>query len=88
MDKKPHFFMERGSQVDLLCMVPTTYIWVSAIPVELTKRYSLVQRKCKEATRKYKDVLIYNKDYRFSEVDKSFLEQLNQSKLEVSREYD
>ena len=82
------FVMERGSQFDLLCMVPTTYIWVSAIPVELTKRYSLVQRKCKEAARKYKDVLIYNKDYRFSEVDKSFLEQLNQSKLEVSREYD
>ena len=82
------FVMERGSQFDLLCMAPTTYIWVSAIPAELLRRYSLVQRKCREAARKYKDVLIYGKNYRFSELDNKFLDYLEQSKTEVSREYD
>lgn len=82
------FVKERGSQFDLLCMAPTTYIWVSAIPDELIKRYSLVQRKCKEAARKYKDVLIYGENYHFSQLDKAFLEQLNKSKFGVSKEYD
>jgi len=82
------FVYERGSQFDLLCDVPITYIWVSPIPDDLLERYQLVQRRCKEANRKYKDVLIYKDNYRFSPLDKAFIKELDAVRQEVSqREY-
>jgi len=83
--EKRVFVYERGSQFDLLCDVPTTYMWVSPIPSELVRRHSLVQRKCREARLKYKDVLIWKNGYRFSDLDKKFIMELEKSKVEVSK---
>jgi DNA-binding transcriptional LysR family regulator len=58
------FVYERGSQFDLLCDIPHTYMWVSSIPKVLLERYRLVQRVCKDADKKYKDVLIYRNNYK------------------------
>ncbi len=79
------FVYERGSQFDLLSDVPLTYIWVSPIPQKLLDRYNLVQRRCVDAKRKYKDVLIYMENYRFNELDVIFIEELMRSKDEVSK---
>ena len=79
------FIYERGSQFDLLCDVPITYIWGSPIPEKLCQRYSLVQRRCQDANRKYKDVLIYLKNYKLSPLDELFIEELNQVKQGVSQ---
>ena len=74
------FVYERGSQFDLLCDVPHTYIWTSPLPKKLLDRYRLVQRECGEETQPYKDLLVYKKNYRFTELDKRFLEQLKKSR--------
>ncbi len=81
--KKKIYVYERGSQFDMLCQVPTTFMWVSPIPEIWLGRYDLVQRKCTEAVNKYKDVLIYHKSYDFSQLDKRYLAKLYESKNEV-----
>lgn len=79
---------ERGSQFDMLTDIPWTYMWVSPIPDALLERYGLVQRRCAGQTARYKDVLIYPREYKFTELDKKFVDQLYASKNEVAfREY-
>ena len=79
---------ERCNQFDILANIPQTYIWVSPIPNELLGRYELVQRKCHVSNHKYKDLLIYPKDYSFSDMDKKFIDKLYASKNEMAaKEY-
>ncbi len=86
--KRRIYIYERCNQFDLLTHIPTTYMWVSPIPNELLKRYELIQRKCHLANHKYKDLLIYPKGYKFTTLDKKFLDKLYESKNEVAlREY-
>ncbi len=82
--KKSIYVYERGSQFDLLSQVPTTYMWVSPVPEIWLKRFDLVQRKCKEPGQKYKDVLIYQKSYNFTQLDRKYLDKLYESKNEVA----
>jgi DNA-binding transcriptional LysR family regulator len=78
------FVYERGSQFDLLCDIPNTYIWVSPIPAELIERYNLVQRKCLDANRQYRDVLIYAENYKMTALENQFIEELQKVKKEIS----
>jgi molybdenum-dependent DNA-binding transcriptional regulator ModE len=81
--KKHIYVYERGSQFDLLCNVPLTYMWGSPIPAQLLQRYGLVQRQCEAANRKYKDVLIYAKGYRLNKLENQFLVKLNEVRDEL-----
>ncbi|MGN1372464.1 MAG: LysR family transcriptional regulator [Candidatus Coproplasma sp.] len=74
------FVFERASQFELLSSDPRTYMWVSPVPEDLLKRYGLVQRKCVDNGRVYRDVLIYRNDYKLSELDKQFIASLTKSK--------
>ncbi len=82
--KKSICVYERGNQFDLLCEVPTTYMWVSPVPEKWLTRFDLVQRKCREAGQKYKDVLIYPRNYNFSQLDRRFMDRLYESKNDVA----
>ncbi len=70
------FIYERGSQFDLLSNLPSAYMQASPIPQELQDKYGLVQKKCKEDERIYKDVLIYRNNYQFTDMDKEFVKEL------------
>ena len=74
------FIFERASQVDLLNLNPETFMWVSPTPKSLLERYNLVQRKCAENKKIYKDVLIYKKGYKLSKLDRQFITELCESK--------
>ena len=74
------FVFERASQFDLLSENPETFMWVSPLPDKLLTRYNLIQRKCKENQKIYKDVLIYKKGYKLSKLDKQFITELCASK--------
>jgi DNA-binding transcriptional LysR family regulator len=82
--KKSIYVYERGSQFDILAQVHTTYMWVSPVPEIWLSRFDLTQRKVKEKGQKYKDALIYNKDYNFTQLDRKYLDKLYESKNEVS----
>jgi DNA-binding transcriptional LysR family regulator len=82
------YVYERCSQYDLLASIPTTYMWVSPIPDNWLKRYGLVQRVCKAIGHRYRDAVIYPKDYQLTQLDRRFLDKLSEAKNEVSfREY-
>ncbi|MGN0614521.1 MAG: LysR family transcriptional regulator [Porcipelethomonas sp.] len=74
------FVFERASQFDLLSENNQLFMWVSPIPQKTLDRYGLVQRVCPENTKNYKDVLIYKKDYKLTEMDKNFITELCRSK--------
>lgn len=78
--KRRIFLFERGGQFDLLVANPETYMWVSPLPQNIIDRYDLLQRKCVDNGRKYKDVLIYRQGYRLSTLDKQFIDELCISK--------
>ena len=73
---------ERASQFEVLSENHETFMWVSPAPDKLLKRYDLVQKECDENKKIYKDVLIYRKDYKLSELDKLFISELSKSKKE------
>ena len=74
------YIFERASQFDLLEKNPETFMWVSPVPDDLLKRYGLVQKSCADNKRRYKDVLIYKKEYCLSALDKKFITELCNTK--------
>ncbi len=74
------FVFERASQFELLSQNHETFMWLSPVPQTLLDRYGLVERVCRENQKQYKDVLIYRKDYRLTELDRAFITELCRSK--------
>ena len=82
--QKRIFVYERGSQFDLLCHVPQTFMWVSPVPQELCDRYDLVQRRCAAPNNHFKDVLVYAREYTFSDLERSLINCFYEEKNAVS----
>ena len=82
IDRRIYIF-ERASQFDLLSENKETYMWVSLTSDKILERYNLVQRECEDNNRMYKDVLIYKKGYKFTDLDKQFITSL----CNVKRKY-
>jgi len=79
------FVFERGSQFELLSRDPNTYMWVSPVPQLLLDRYGLIERKCVDNKRIYKDILIHRRNYKLTPLDNMFIEELVRSKRETLR---
>ena len=74
------FIFERASQFDLLSENADTFMWVSPAPQKILDRYGLVQKKCVDNKKIYKDVLIYRNGYKLTKLDKEFIRELCDSK--------
>lgn len=74
------FIFERASQFDLLSQNSSTFMWVSPAPQDILDKYNLVQKKCSQNKKVYKDVLIYKNGYKLTELDKKFITCLCESK--------
>ena len=74
------FIFERASQFDLLSENPDTFMWVSPASQKILDRYGLVQKKCVDNQKVYKDVLIYREGYKLSKLDEQFITELCDSK--------
>ncbi len=86
--KKKVYVYERGSQFDLLQSIPDSFMWVSPIPEQLLQRYQLVQLSCSEmAGRPFRDVLISPQGYRFSNVEKGFIQRVKDVRDALNRLY-
>lgn len=70
------YVFERGSQFNILCEDPETYMWVSPMPEEILERLHLVERQCKNQAGTFRDVLVYPKGYSFTSLDKEFFKEL------------
>ena len=86
--KKKIYVYERGSQFDLLQSVPNSFMWVSPVPDALLERYQLVQIGCSEmAGRPFRDVLISPQGYRFSAVEKGFIQRVMDVRDHLNQKY-
>ncbi len=65
----------RAMQFDLLRTNPSTYMWVSPMPNDVLQANNLIQRKCRSSGQ-FKDILISRSGYRFSKLDRKFLDTL------------
>ncbi len=74
------FVFERASQFEVLSTNTETFMWVSPVPQDILERYGLVQLECEENKKVYKDVLIYQKNYKLTNLDKLFITKLCQAK--------
>ena len=74
------FIFERASQFDLLAENPETFMWVSPASQKILDRYGLVQRRCVDNKKTYKDVLIYRDGYKLTKLDKRFITALCDSR--------
>lgn len=74
------FIFERASQNDLLSRNKETFMWVSPIPQDTLDKYNLVQLDCVDNKKVYKDILIYKKGYKLTEIDKKFITALCNAK--------
>ncbi len=74
------FVFERASQFDLLSENPNTFMWVSPASQKILDRYGLVQKKCVDNKKIYKDVLIFREGYKLSKLDNQFIAELCDSR--------
>lgn len=73
---KKIYVVERGSQFEILSNIPNSFMWVSAIPQKMLDRYGLIQRKVSDADYNYKDLLVYQRSYRLTDIDRMYIEEL------------
>ncbi len=81
--KRRIFVFERASQYEILSLNDETFMWVSPISKDILTRYNLVERKCIENTKVYKDILIHRKDYKLSKLDNIFISELCNAKRNI-----
>lgn len=81
--KRRIYVYERASQFSLLSENINTFMWVSPVPKKILEQYGLVQRICNENRKIYKDVIIYQNNYKLTELDKAFISELCRVKREV-----
>ncbi len=74
------FIFERASQFELLSENPQTFMWVSPVPGDMLERFGLVERRCAENKRVYKDMLVYRKGYKLTGLDQQFITALCEAK--------
>ncbi len=73
------YILDTAAQFELMAENSNTFMWMSPAPKKLLNRYDLIQRSCADGGKKYKDVLVYRKDYKMTELDKLFIELLRAS---------
>jgi len=74
---------DRAMQFDLLQANRLAYMWVSPLPREILQRNGFVQRKCSQSCQ-FKDILISRAGYRFSALDRDFINRLYYQRNEVA----
>ena len=73
------FVFERGSQFELLEKLPSSFMWVSPVPEDTLNKYNLVAINCRASAKVYKDVLIYRKGYRLSDLERRFIQEVSKA---------
>ena len=72
--------IERAAQLELLACSPEAYLRSVPLPQALQTRYGLVEKRCPARQPIFKDMLIYRKGYRLSQLDCDFITALTRAK--------
>ncbi len=75
------YTLDTATQFELLSENPNAFMWVSPMPENLLKKHKLVQKICIDNDTEYADVLIYQKGYKFKNLDNLFIEKLKKAEI-------
>lgn len=79
------YVSERGSQLDMLRLVPGTYMWVSYVPRVILRPHNLLLRDTTPRSLLSRDVLVYAKSHHLSGYESLFVK-LVKEQYEISRQ--
>lgn len=77
---------DRFNQFHLLENVITTYMWTSPLPKHILDKYGLVQKRCSNVDRYYRDVLVYRKGLKLEPLDEQFIREVKKWRDIVARD--
>ena len=83
LNNKRILVYDRAMQFDLLRANALAYMWTSPLPGQLLEQNDLVQRKIKNSC-EFKDLLISRCGYRYSKLDRAFINELTLQRNEVA----
>ena len=84
-NEKRILIYSRAMQLDLLQHNSLTYMWTSPVPADVLSTNHLVQRRCSCSHRcQFEDILISRAGYRFSRLDRAFIDQLYLQRNQVA----
>ena len=83
LNNKRILVYDRAMQFDLLRANSLAYMWTSPLPVQLLEQNNLVQRKIKNSC-EFKDLLNSRAGYRYSKLDRDFINELTLQRNEVA----
>ena len=83
LNNKRILVYDRAMQFDLLRANSLAYMWTSPLPGQLLEQNNLVQRKIKNSC-EFKDLLISRAGYRYSKLDRDFINELTLQRNEVA----
>ncbi len=84
---KAVFVYDRCTAIELLNALPNAYMLSAPAPRAELEKYGLVQQKCDIPNERSKDVLIFQKGYKFSESDRKFIDILSEIKNEIEFDF-
>ena len=84
---KAVFVYDRCTAIELLNALPNAYMLSAPAPRAELEKHGLVQQKCDIPNERSKDVLIFQKGYKFSESDRKFIDILSEIKNEIEFDF-
>ena len=75
---------DRGSALDFLLSVPTSFMLDSPVPESLCGKYGLVQKRCAFADNCFRDVLIFSAGRKLSASELALVNKLYEARNEAA----
>lgn len=80
---KAVFVYDRCTAIELLNALPNAYMLSAPAPAAELEKYGLTQQKCDIPNERSKDILVFQKGYKFSDSDRRFIDMLSEIKNEI-----
>ena len=80
---KAVFVYDRGTAIELLQTLPDAYMLTAHVGKKELEKHSLAQKKCEIPNERTKDVIVFQKGYKLTEIDRRFVDILSEIKNET-----
>ena len=77
------FVYDRSTALEFLHLLPDAYMLTSPAPFSELEKYGLMQKKCDIPNERCKDIIVFQKGYKFTDADKKFIDLLSEIKNEA-----
>ena len=77
---KAIFVYDRATAMEFLSALPQAYMLTAPTRVQLLEKYGLTQKKCEIPNERCRDVFVFQKGYKFSDIERRFIDILSETK--------